>query len=275
MPENPVGRRPYLPGDPPPGSGPICCLKLGKLAPQRSVSTPAFGDYIDKATTWPAVVAQGWEYAPNLGPMEMLANDLYGDCAEAGAAHLIQAQTANAGNPLHATTKQVLDLYSDLTGFKQDDPETDQGTCLIDLLRFWKNTGITVTNAQGHAVVHKIKGWASLDLSSIAQVRYANYLFGGTYLGIQCPQSAMDDMSNWKYNPKSPNRGGHCVTGVGQGAAGGHVISWGRSIPFTWEFFLHKADEGYVVVSEAWLNTQGKSPSGMDLYGLLAAMKAL
>jgi hypothetical protein len=250
-------------------------FKLGKLEPKHIVSTPAFGDYLDKATTWPSVKAQGWEYAPDLGPMEMLGNDQYGDCAEAGAMHLIQAQTANAGRPLHGTLAQTLDLYSEVTGFKQNDPDSDQGTCLLDLLRYWKSTGITVTNAQGQPVVHKILGWASLDLSSIAQVRYANFLFGGTYLGIQCPQSAEDDTSNWTDVPNSPVIGGHCITGVGQGAAGGHIISWGLSIPFSWAFFLRRADEGYVVVSPEWVNAQGKSPSGLDLNGLLAALKVL
>jgi hypothetical protein len=248
---------------------------LGKKAPRKLLKTPAFGDYLDKRTTWPSVVAQGWEYCSALGRLDCLANERLSDCAPAGAMHLIQAETANAGNPLHATEQQTIDLYSAVTGYNPNDPNTDQGTCLIDLLKYWKNEGIKVTDSSGRIVTHKILGWASLDLSSIAQMRYASYIFGGTYLGIRCPQSAEDDTSNWKYQDDSPIIGGHCINGVGQGADGGHVISWGMSIPFNWAFMLNYLDEGYAVVSQSWLNAQGKSPSGLDLNGLLDAIKKL
>ena len=238
--------------------------KLGKL-----------GDYLDKANTWPAVKPRGWEYAVAPDKLDILGNDQYGDCAEAGAMHFIQVETANAGNPLHATIQQTLDLYSELTGFNPNDPNTDQGTDLITVLQYWKNTGIKVTDHQGRIVTHKILGWASMDLSSVAQMRYANDIFGGTYLGIRCPQSAEDDTSNWIYKAGSPIIGGHCVNGAGQGGAGGHIVSWGMSIPYNWSFMLNYLDEGYAIVSESWLNSQGESPSGLDLNGLLAAMKAL
>jgi hypothetical protein len=145
----------------------------------------------------------------------------------------------------------------------------------LSLLQYWKKTGITVTDAKGNAVVHKILGWASLDLTSIAQIRYASFIFGGTYLGIECPQSAMDDTGNWTYQAGSPIEGGHCIPGVGQGAAGGHIVSWGLSIPYTWQFMQNYLDEGYVIVSPEWVAANGKSPSGLDLNELLAAMAAL
>lgn len=250
-------------------------FKLGKKAPKRLMSTPAFGDFLDKATTWPAVAPRGWEYAVPPAQLEMLGNDTYGDCGPAGAMHLIQIETANSGNPLHGTLQQTLDLYSAVTGFNPNDPNTDQGTVLTDLLTYWRNTGITVTDATGKEVVHKILGWAALDISSVPQMRYANDLFGGTYLGINCPQSAEDDTSNWTFKAGSPISGGHCIDGTGQGSAGGHIISWGMNIPFTWEFMLNYLDEAYCVVSPDWVSAQGKSPSGLDLNGLLAAMKAI
>jgi len=249
--------------------------KLGRKPARHILSTPSLGDFLDKATSWPAVAAQGWEYAVPSGGYQMLGNDQYGDCAEAGAIHLIQTQTANTGKPLVGTTEQTLALYTALTGFDPNDPSTDQGTDLLTLLQYWKSTGINVTDANGKPYIHKILGWASLDLTSTAQIRYASYTFGGTYLGINCPQSAIDDTSNWLYNPSSPNAGGHCIPGAGQGAAGGHIVSWGLSIPFDWQFMLNYLEEGYIIVSNEWLEANGKSPSGLDLNGLLAAMKAL
>ena len=249
--------------------------RLGKLKPRIRMETPSFGDFLPKATEWPAVKPRGWEYAVKPSDLEILCNDKFGDCAEAGAMHLIQVETANTGQPLRGTLEQTLGLYSAVTGFDPSNPYSDQGTDLLTLLEYWKATGITVTDASGKPYVHKILGWASLDLSSVAQIRYANDIFGGTYLGIKCPQSCMDDTSNWTYVPDSPIEGGHCIDGTGQGSAGGHIISWGLNIPFTWEFMQHNLDEGYVVVSESWVAQQGKSPSGLDLDGLLAAMKAL
>lgn len=250
-------------------------FRLGKKAPRRLMSTPAFGDFLAKATEWPAVGPRGWEYAVPPEDLNILGNDTYGDCAEAGAMHLIQVDTANAGNPLHGTLQQTLDLYTAVTGFNPKDASTDQGTDLLSLLTHWKNTGIDVTDASGKIVNHKILGYASLDLSSVPQMRYASDLFGGTYLGVNLPQSAEDDTDNWTVLKGSPIVGGHCICGVGQGRAGGHIISWGMSIPFDWNFMHTYADEGYIVVSEYWLDKQGKSPSGVDLNGLLAAMKSI
>lgn len=250
-------------------------FKLGKKAPRRLMSTPSFGDFLPKATAWPPVAARGWEYAVKPEEWGMLGNDDYGDCAFAGAIHLIQAQTANAGAPLHGTTDQALTAYTAVTGFNPDDATTDQGADLLSVLQWWKTTGFEVTDASGKAVNHKILGWASLDVSSIPQIRYASDLFGGIYIGLNLPESAQQDTSNWTYQPGSKIEGGHCVVPLGQGSEGGHLISWGMSIPFTWEFALQYMDEAYCVISEGWINAQGKSPSGLDLNGLLGAMKTL
>src|ERR1035441_3205045 len=127
-------------------------MKLGKKAPRRLMSTPAFGDFLGKAASWPKVAPRGWEYAVPPAQLDVLGNDQYGDCAEAGAMHLIQVETANTGNPLHATLQQTLDLYSAVTGFDPNDPSTDQGTVLLSLLQYWKSTGIKVTNFKGRIV---------------------------------------------------------------------------------------------------------------------------
>jgi hypothetical protein len=257
-------------------------MKLGKLAPVRYVKTPAFGDFLAKANEWPAVKPQGWEYAFDPSLLEMLGNDQYGDCGEAGAMHFIQTETANTGQPLHGTLEQTLALYSAVTGFNPNaapdasgNNPTDNGTVLLDLLKYWRDQGIEVTDNSGNKIVHRILGWAALDLSSVAQMRYACYVFGGVYLGIQCPQSAMADPSNWIYVPGSPIEGGHCINGTGEGSQGGHLQSWGLNIPYSWEFLLKYLDEGYAIVSKFWVDQQGKSPSGMDLDGLLNAMKSL
>ena len=250
-------------------------FKLGRGPVKRLEKVPAFGDFLAKASEWPAPPARGWEYAVPTSELEMLGNDQYGDCAAAGAMHLIQSSTYNSGYKLRGTLQQTLDLYSAVTGFNPKDPNTDQGTVLIDLLYYWRDQGIKVTDANGRVVIHKILGWASLDLSSVAQYRYASDTFGGTYLGINCPRNYIENTDDWIYDPKSPIEGGHCINGVGQGRIGFHVQTWGRNVPGKWNALLSVLEEGYVVVSEMWVRAQSKSPSGLDLNGLLDAMKKL
>lgn len=252
----------------------------GRKPVKRNYKMVSLSDFLPKAADWPAVAPRGWEYNPDIGAVEMLGNDQWGDCGEAGAMHLIQVETANSGKPLYGTLEQTLALYSTVTGFDinagpSGNNPTDQGTALTDLLTYWQKTGITVTDRKtGAEVVHQIVGWAALDVSSIAQLRYANDVFGGLYKGINCPASALQDTSDWPFVLNSPIEGGHCINQTGQGSSGGHIQSWGLNIPFTWEFDQNYLEEAYVVVTPWWLSQQGKSPSGLDLDALLSAMKA-
>lgn len=249
--------------------------KLGKLAPKRLLKMTSLGDFLGLATVWPVVPPQGWEAAVEPDAWGVLGNDQYGDCACAGIMHLIQAQSANAGNPLHSTTDQTLALYSAVTGFNPDDPNTDQGTVLTDLLTYIQKNGLEMTDATGKVVTVEIVGSASLDITSIAQMRYATYLFGGTYLGIGCPNECESDTDNWNFPAGLPLAGGHCITRVGEGSQGGQIISWGMRIPFSNAFWTGYGDEAYCVLTKSWLNAQQKSPSGLDLDGLVSAMKSL
>lgn len=254
-------------------------FKLGKKAVRRSLFTPALSDFLPKATEWPAVGPRGWEYAVPVGDIEMLGNDQWGDCVIAAIMHFVQVETANVGVPLYGTLAQTLALYSAITGFDPNagppgNNPTDRGTDWLSALQYWQKNGVEVTSrTTGKTVVHQIIGFVSLDISSVAQMRYASDVFGGLEFGIQCPDSAMQDTSNWIYVPNSPIDGGHGINNAGQGGAGGHIMSWGLNIPYQWAFMANYLDEGYVIVSPFWLNQQGKAPSGLDLNGLLAAFK--
>jgi len=237
-------------------------------------STPAFGDFLPKATEWPEVKPWGWEFALDPAQLNILGNDQYGDCVEAAAMHFAQNETANTGDPLTPTTEQTLALYTAVTGFNPSDPSTDQGTDPETLLAYWKSTGIPINDASGKEVMHTITGWASLDITSWAQLRYAAYTFGGLFLAINCPQSAEDNTNNWNVIPGSPIVGGHGINMTGQGALGCKIDSWGLVIPATQAFMRNYLVSAFAVVTPFWLNKQSKSPSGLDLDGLLAAMKA-
>jgi hypothetical protein len=252
-------------------------FKYGKKAPARLSTTLALTDFQDM--TWPPVKAQGWEYAPKPIVLDMLGNDTVGDCVIAAAMHFAQNETANTGAPLTPSRDLALQTYSAITGYDpaqtddQGNNPTDNGTDFeSQLFPYWTNHGIPLLDSSGNTVLHKILGFASLDLGSTAQQRYASFTFGGVLWGINCPSSAENDTSNWVVTPGATIVGGHGVNQMGQGAAGGHLNSWGLSIPFQWSFMRTYADEAYCVVTPQWLSAQGESPSGLDLNGLLAAM---
>jgi hypothetical protein len=250
-------------------------FKLGLNHKPIRLTTPALSDFTTPAATWPPVKPWGWENALPASQLAMLGNDKYGDCVPVAALHYAQNETANTGNPLTPTTDQALSLYTALTGWDPNDPATDQGTDPETLLAYWKSTGIPINNAGGKEVLHKITGWATLDITSWAQLRYAAYTFGGLFLAINCPQSALDNTKDWNYVPGSPNVGGHGINMTGQGSLGCKINSWGLSIPATQEFLRQKLVSAFAVITPQWLNQQGKSPSGLDLNGLTTAMKAL
>lgn len=261
-------------------------MKYGRRPVQRLLSMPSLGDFLDKATVWPKVPPAGWENAVNPSAWGMLGNgpdpsnppscpDGVGDCAEAGILHLIQGQSANTGNPLTATTDQALALYSAITGFNPSDPSTDQGTVLTRLLSYIQVNGVEMTDSTGKTVTVEIVGSASLDISSVAQMRYAGYTFGGNYLGINCPSQCESDLTNWNFASGLPIAGGHCIPQEGEGSLGGKIVSWDTVIRASTGFLLSYLEEAYIVITKAWLNAQGKSPTGLDLDGLVAAMKAL
>jgi hypothetical protein len=252
----------------------------GKLLPVHKTEHVSLSDFLDKATVWPAVPAKGWEFAVDPSAWGMLGNDQWGDCAAAGIYHLLQAQSANTGNPLHGTTDQALALYSAVTGFDinagpSGNNPTDNGSVLTDMLTYAQKNGVEMTDASGKTVTVQIAGWAALDITSLIQTRYAAYTFGGTYEGYNLPGQCEDDTSNWNFAPGESIVGGHCVPRVGEGGAGGQLVSWGMTIPTSNGFGLAYRDEAYVILSSAFVNSLGKSPVGLDMNGLLAAMKGL
>ena len=255
-------------------------FKLGKRPARHRLDTVALSDFLPAATAWPAVKPRGWEYAKGI-VLNMLGNDVRGNCAIVAAMNFAMVQTANTGNPLTPTTALALQAYSAITGFdpSQDQPDgsnpTDQGTDVQNqLFPYWRTTGIPMLNKNGKEVLHTILGTAALDLSSVAQQRWAVDVFGGTMMGFSCPEAIVGNVTNWN-DPSGSSAGGHEVYLPGQGADGWHAFSWAASIPGTWRFSMALADEIDVVVTPFWLNAQGESPSEFNLNGLLAAMKAV
>src|SRR5690242_5867428 len=251
--------------------------KLGAKPSPYDARTLRLRDYLD---TEKLKAPETWGYDNIVKPdgWGMLGNDQWGDCVFASAAHQVMLESRAADHAVNFTTSGVLSDYGKVTGFNPNDPNSDQGTVILDALKFRRATG--VVDAQGNR--HKIGAYLQLDLPLIKegafhQLSTAGWLFGAVELGIQVPESAMDEFDGrqmWSYVPGSPNLGGHDVPLV---ARRKHleVITWGRVVPVGAKFLRNYVTEAWAIVSPDFLRADGKTPAGFDLDQLNADLYRL
>jgi hypothetical protein len=246
--------------------------KLGKQAPRRDPRTLKFAEYLGADV--PAPLTCDW--SQHVGkPWGMMANDNVGDCTCAAAGHMIETWTANCGSGVVPADADVLSAYEAVSGYNPSDPGTDQGAVELDVLSFWRKTGIG-----GHSIV----AYTSVRPSVQQHVRAACYLFGGLYIGLQLPLSANGQVGGlWDVPSQGLNGdgqpgswGGHAVSIVAVDDDGLTCVTWGALQRMTWAFWSAYTDEAYGVLSQDWVNlsvswtTETLSPSWFDLNALQA-----
>jgi hypothetical protein len=217
------------------------------------------------AMDWNANIAN-WPLFDNSGPGAV------GDCTCAAAGDQIVAWSANVtGTPLILPDSAILTAYEAVGGYVPGDPSTDQGAECIDVLNYWHTTGIGGD---------QLAAFAQIDGEDRMQLEVAINTFGGAYLGLALPQTAMAQTGSgvWSVPAGGPvdlgapgSWGGHCVTAIGYNTVKGLcVITWGFLQWMTWGFWRTYVDEAWAVVSQDWVNQQsGKSPSGFDYATLI------
>ena len=225
--------------------------------------------HIDAATVLAAPPAADWD--TKVSAWEMLGNDTAGDCDPVAQDHSVMAWTANAGTPVVPTTADALRAYSEITGYdpSKTQPDgsnpTDNGTVMQDGLDYWRKTGMPVGAGR-----HQILAFAQVDHTSPLEMRAAVALFGEILLGVQIPQSAMDQTEAgqpWDYVPGSPILGGHaiCCGRYDANAGTWTVITWGQEQIVTEAFMTQFLGEAWVAVSQEWFEANGNTPSGLNL----------
>lgn len=230
-------------------------VDVGHTAPQH----PALRDWLTLGGPWP-----------------MLGNADWGDCVEAGGLHYCQAVTAYAlGRPVVAQDGDALGLYSILTGFNQKagppgSNPTDQGTDPLDLLNYWRKTGLTITSADGTRTLHKILAFGQVDHTDLELVKACIDIFGGLLATLQIPDYAMDQFNAgrpWAYQKGGHIEGGHLIE-LGAYEPNPKSITWGAEQEIEPDFWAAFIDGVYAVVPDRdWFTVQGSTPSGFDAYG--------
>lgn len=234
-------------------------FKLGKLPPKIDSRTLKLASFLDLHTLPPIPESVKWSAKINTWPM--FKNDEIGDCAIAGLAHLIQSWTANESTEVILPDDQVVDLYSTICHYDKGDYRTDEGCVLLDVLKFWRNTGVNG---------HKIEGFVSVNPARINEVKAAIYLFGGLYIGVSLPLAAEVNMSwtlpfqNSGIEDKG-SWGGHCVIVVDADDSGLSTITWGNKRKMDWAFFQKYCDEAFAIFGPDQWASDGIAPNGFNI----------
>lgn len=250
-------------------------LKLGKQAARHDPRTLLLASYI--TTALPAPPAS-FDLTTKVGAnWGMMDNDQIGDCTCAAAGHLIMEWTANAGKKMVTPTdKQIVAAYSAITGYNPTTGANDNGAQEIDVLNYWRQTGIAS---------HKIGAYVALEPSNHNYVMDSVYIFGGCYIGLALPKSAEAQTQNhqpWSVPPGGPTGdgkpgswGGHAVPVMAYDARGVTVVTWGALQTMTWSFWEAYCDEAYAILSNDYLTGKKSTPQGFNLQQLQADLADL
>lgn len=210
---------------------------------------PAKADWQSDSISWP-----------------MYANDSIGDCTCAGVGHMVNQLTFyGSGTEAQPTEAHVVAMYSAITGYTPKNPNSDTGAYCQDVLAYWRKTGL-----EGH----KIVAYAAVNVANLTEVKQAIAQFGTVYVGLNFPDSAMDQFNAgeaWDVVKGAKVEGGHCVIVGAYDSAAKELglVTWGAETKMTEAFWKKYVDEAWVVLDQDGLNRAGTyfagSPTLYDL----------
>lgn len=248
-------------------------FKLGKKPARPGAVRLKLARYAVAAALPPLPASFGHETGIGARDWGMLANDRYGDCVWAGAAHETMLLAREAGNVVTFTDADVLGDYAAVTGFDPKVPVTDRGTDLQQAADYRRRIGII--DARGSR--HRIAAYLALEPGNVEHLFAAAYLFGAAGIGLRLPDTALAQSEHgraWDVVAGATIEGGHYVPLVGRRPDGLHVVSWGAIQVMTEAFLKIYCDEAIAYVSQECLVNQ-KSPEGFSYADLISDLTAL
>ena len=239
-------------------------LKLGKHVVRHDPRTLLLASYLTTSLPQPP---DSYDVGTKVQSWGMMENDQIGDCTCAAAGHLIMEWTANAkARMVTPADKQIVAAYSAITGYNPATGANDNGAQEIDVLNYWRQTGIAG---------HKISAYMALEPSNHNHIMDSVYIFGGCYIGVQLPKSAQAQTQNhqpWSVPPGGTTGdgapgswGGHAVPVVAYDARYITVVTWGALQQMTWTFWAAYCDEAYAILSNDYLTGRKANPEGVKL----------
>lgn len=252
-------------------------LKLGKLPAQYDPKQIHLTDIVTSVS--PVIAPVGFDSTNTIGSITynwgMLGNDQVGNCVIAGGEHetmiLVHDGTGLVA-PFNDST--AIGDYSTITGYVPGDPSTDRGTDMGAAMRYRRNVGLK--DATG--ALHKVGAYVALEPGNWNELLEALYAFRVVGIGIEFPQSAMDQFNAgkpWSVVKGSSIEGGHYIPVVGHATLNYvWLITWGRKIKMGKGFYQKYNDESYAFISPEMLKNN-KSPAGYDMNQLNEILAAV
>lgn len=237
-------------------------IKLGKAPARHDSRTLQLAKYIPAAKL-PAPPAKE-DFEKKVKSWPMMLNDKLGDCTCACVGHMIEQWTTySAAQATVLPDGTIEQLYEAVSGYNPNDPNSDKGAVILDVLNYWRQSGVAGD---------KIMAYASLEPQNHDQVRESVELFGNCYLGVQLPITAQNQ-TVWAVPPGGPvgpgapgSWGGHAIPIVAYDHRGVTVVTWGALKRVTWQFLDTYCDEAYAVLDGDWINNVTElTPDQFDL----------
>jgi hypothetical protein len=204
----------------------IFMKKLGKKPVRHDPRTLRLSKYL---TALPPVPTT-FEWSAAKTNWGIMLNDQIGDCTIAAAGHMIESWRNVEGNQISILDSAILTAYEAVSGYNPSDPSTDTGAVCLDVLNYWRKTGISGD---------KIQAYIALDQGNVAQLKAAIYLFGAAYIGLAMPLTAQNQ-TEWHITSAGLSGdgalgswGGHAVPILGYGRKTLSVVSWGQIYQMT------------------------------------------
>jgi hypothetical protein len=172
-----------------------------------------------------------------------------GDCAWAGPAHEEMEAAKNAGRPVPPfTCLNVLEQYSAYSGYNLKTGASDTGSNVRDVLKWRQKKGLLDTAG----TAHKIGTFVALEPGNTQQLWEALWLFENVGIGINFPNSAMDQFNAgqmWSVVPGAKIDGGHYIPLVGHPLPNVWTcVTWGKRQPMTAQFLTTYCDEAWAYI---------------------------
>lgn len=219
----------------------------------------------------PPVPSGTIDVAEGINSWPMYLNDRLGDCACAAPAHMEMIFSKATGAEKDPSDQDVLALY-ELQGYNPNNPATDQGSSMGNVLSNWRN---------GQWPASSIYAYCQVDQRIMDHVRLALWLFRGLYIGVGLPVTAQgQEVWDVVQAPPSQNApyswGGHAINVVGANVDGTiDFISWGKRMKMTLAFWDTYVDEVYPVVTKDLKEGSTLQDNGFDVEHLEADMAEL
>lgn len=248
--------------------------KLGAQARDRSKPAPRLESYIlssDFGATLPDAPARV-DRVSAIKSWPMYCNDRLGCCTVASMLHSFEAWEVLAGRPGDSlfSDKEVIKIYSAVSGYDPETGENDNGAQLSDVCNYMVKTGAVDRNGK----LHKLAAWAEVeDYTNLPLLKRVLNAFETAYLAIQVPESAMDQFQAgqpWTPVAGSPIEGGHAIplqfSAVETRSLNDEtIVTWGAPQRMNEAFAHENLVEVIAMVSEDQVAAGGTNLAGLAI----------